>query len=532
MLSAVLSLMVLAALGWVLLQTQVDPMEPGPGTPRRVALPLAALLLALGVALVLATRRPAAYLQDRPQTRRRILLGALAVLLPCLVVLGASLRFTSAWDAGALESWAYEMATGTYIGDHGDDLLRYPNNHLLLAALTKWYQLCGLLGLQGLGAGAVLLNVLVLAATVVLAYRTACQLCGVRGGLVLLALLVPFVLTSPWIATAYSDTIGMVFPVLVLHLFLRLPTARSDRARAVLWFMIGAVALAGYQVKPTVVFALVAVVIASAIRVVRDHGGRARLRRGVSAGVGLLLGAVAASVAGAALVSSMDFAFTEEEKAVAFPATHWLMMGAQGTGSYSEEDVFLTESWPPDQRVANGIGEYVERVSAMGGVGYLQFLVDKATWVYGDGSFFAYQEAGHASHPIDWDTQDDLSGAVREWLGPHGAHYDVTKALWQGAWIAVLALVVLPAFWWGGGLFAPETMAMRLAVAALTVFLMFFEARSRYLYLYLPVYVLLATVTLLHLARAWESRGAERGAPHREAHVASRREDRPLQLVE
>ena len=350
------------------------------------------------------------------------------------------------------------------------------------------------------------INALVMCASIGVAYGVARRIASPAAAYVTLFLAGALLTLSPWIGVAYSDTLGMIFPITIAWLYVRLRAATARPVVAGLWFAIALVGSLGYQVKPTVVFAAGAAVAVSLVGLHWRQWSRSVLTWRAVVAVALAAGFVVGGAAGARVVAGVDLTPTAGAEQVALPATHFLMMGAQSEsfwGAYYGDDVTLTRSIPPgDERVMNGIRVYRDRVSDMGVVGYATFLHEKANWTYGDGSFFAFGEGGMRPTPIPWASTDSFSRSVQNWMGPRGAHFDILLAWWQVVWLAVLALVAVPAVWWRRELFTPPAAMLRLGLLMLLAFLLLFEARPRYLYLYLPYFFVLAGLTVVAIVGA------------------------------
>ena len=69
------------------------------------------------------------------------------------------------------------------------------------------------------------------------------------------------------------------------------------------------------------------------------------------------------------------------DSSVALPATHYLMMGAQGNGSYNLQDVLSDINDPDKANLPHkNITKYCQRVKKMGIIGYSKFLINKFYW--------------------------------------------------------------------------------------------------------------------------------------------------------
>ena len=68
-------------------------------------------------------------------------------------------------------------------------------------------------------------------------------------------------------------------------------------------------------------------------------------------------------------------------------------------------------------------------------------------------------------------------------------------SLWQGGWFVLLALAAVPLVLRTPRLMRPEVSAIRIALLGLLLFLMLSEGRARFLYLYMPYFILLASLS-------------------------------------
>ena len=100
---------------------------------------------------------------------------------------------------------------------------------------------------------------------------------------------------------------------------------------------------------------------------------------------------------------------------------------------------------------------------------------------------------------------DALSTFVRSLYHHRGSLNPLCHTLAQGLWLAVLALCAVAAF---ARRRRPEAQALTLAILGATAYLLLFEVWPRYLFVFAPLYVLLATMALDRplFARAGEKR--------------------------
>ena len=82
---------------------------------------------------------------------------------------------------------------------------------------------------------------------------------------------------------------------------------------------------------------------------------------------------------------------------------------------------------------------------------------------------------------------------VRSYMGPNGMYLAKFRAVQHGVWLALLVMIML------GSILAVRRQehgyfayVFGISLILITLFLMIFEARARYLFLYVPVFILLA----------------------------------------
>lgn len=176
------------------------------------------------------------------------------------------------------------------------------------------------------------------------------------------------------------------------------------------------------------------------------------------------------------------------------------MMGAQkreeqgglfSYGAWDSDDVSSTAALPTlKKRTVYTLGEYARRVKAFGPLGYLRFVYEKACWVYADGTFFYGGISGFrytGRPPIKTKISRVFQPVAYEDLPGYQKGYAYFA---QGFWLLTLALCVVSL--WGKESDARAFAVVRLALLGLTLSILLFEGRSRYLLMYLPLFTLMA----------------------------------------
>ncbi|MBF4994385.1 glycosyltransferase family 39 protein [Arthrobacter gandavensis] len=449
-----------------------------------------------------AAERAADYLSSRHLLRAALLALFFAGFFVLQVRIGFAVRVQPGWDAQAILDSAAGLATGSIANLEPGYFTSFSNNLTLTLGLTEYFRLALLLGTTDLLFAAVVLNCIVLTLGAVLTYIVARRVGGEAAALFTLLPSTVFVLLSPWIMVAYSDALGLIFPILLFYLYLVQAGAGRWWLKGGVQASLGIIAVIGYNIKPTIIIVLFAI---AAVALLGSAAKRRTRRELVSALAGTAV-VVASYTAGSyvlpALINSSDkVTFDVRENEQTFPAAHYLNMGAQAQngkfnplyGAWYGPDVGATASMPVEERTTRNLESYLARVDAMGASGYISFLSNKFTWFMGDGSFFVWGEGSAASHPFI--AEDATSQKMQSYYGYHGENYAWLIGLWQVAWFVVLGLLSLPLVSRRPGLFTRHATIMRVALLGLFVFLLLFEARSRYLYLYMPFFIVLASLS-------------------------------------
>jgi hypothetical protein len=507
------SFLFLALTLWLVANVLVRPIYgPAPYSPGTV-LVAAAILIALLPAVIALAEHLVGWFG-----RRKTWASRLAIVAVFAVILVAQLRFAFAvvrfpgWDAGQLVSNAIALADGDEtIG--ADYYTRYPFNIPLTLVLWKAIEFSRAMGISNDLLSPVLLNSVVLFLGLVFTYLIARKLLSPAIALISLIPSAVFIAFSAWINTAYSDTFSLVFTVVLVYLFLRLREQTTTGRRLLFWVLVGVTAGVGSVIKITVLIALIAIVfvVAATLRPRREPRTTT-----LTAVAGMALAALCVLGIGQAVT------FAESKSGVVpfdlytndrdYPLAHFLKMGSQGLGNWNLDDVRATDELPTKaERSQKALEVYVERVGALGPAGYAAFLTDKASWSIGDSTFYQSGEGESTDSPFT--ATDALSTEIQSFFDLNGSRHTALVSLWQALWTVILLLIVAPLFIRDRRLFSDAASVLRISVLGLLLYLMLFENRARYIYLYVPFFILLASLSLDALHRVIRERRKARAHP-------------------
>ncbi|MEG1446807.1 MAG: hypothetical protein RSC58_06025 [Ruthenibacterium sp.] len=166
------------------------------------------------------------------------------------------------------------------------------------------------------------------------------------------------------------------------------------------------------------------------------------------------------------------------DKNDAIPYTHWVMMGLSGVGGYNNDDYDLTlrgKTYAERQSITTQ--EIVSRVKALGVRGLAHHSANKLSYIYGDGLCYA---------PYKLDQSGLHDTILRQFFLAGFPYFGAVSHLATGLWLAVLCCGI-----WGAVSAARKSThsatVFYVALIGLTLFLLLWEARSRYLVNFLPI---------------------------------------------
>lgn len=451
----------------------------------------AILLLLLFCGMYLLSKRDIRCL--RPSGRlsseakfRLIVYGGVGLIFLIQLYFGAKLKI---YPANDLRHVAYTAAsfgrTGSfqtardYIATgHNYYMARYPNNFaimMILAVMYRiWFLIFGYIPLYL----PVAVNCIAVSASLLFTVLIAKEMWGRRKAvytLILLAIFAPYYVYVPFY---YTDTLSMPFGVIAIYLILR--ALKTDNSRKVKKYAMLAVAgmllFVGFKVKGSIGVILAAALIYALLRY--------KMKEFACIALALIMGFGSFFVMFRVGYNAVGLVSEEQADQYEYPYTHWVMMGLRGVGGYNGKDSMFTDSidGKAEKQEAN-IEVIKERLKAMLEQHKLtEHFVRKAIWTWIDGTYFI---PGHITHYV-------RRCFLHEIFLRDGKYYNWYYGYSNAYQLVLLFLMLMSLL---KGVIRPKiefTVLIKGAVFALFLFLLIWEARSRYLYNMTPLYILMA----------------------------------------
>ena len=297
------------------------------------------------------------------------------------------------------------------------------------------------------------------------------------------------ILFSPWIMIPYSDTFGMFFVMLGLW---GLVCVEQKYLR---WVVTAFATVIGYQIKPSCLFLLFAVYMVFGVRYFFSLRKRWKellflvLCTVVFRGIGLLMPLWVQHTYSFQLIPEMEIT-----------PIHYLMMGwnEETNGAFNGDDFWMSTHIPDlETREQTNKEEFVRRFEALREEKKLgEFLRAKALVNFNDGTFgwtkegeFFKVRIEHDNMLWDWFCSTYVPPGVWE---NDGKYYPLFRTVAQTFWLLMLTGMLFVGF--GRKKSRSQRACMMIVVCGLFAFVMLFEARARYIYLYSPLFLILSLV--------------------------------------
>lgn len=408
-----------------------------------------------------------------------LICGFFAALFALQLFVVKNIYFYGGWDFGTLLGNARAVALSGAEGIDGRYFGMYPNNLMPVYVLVNLFRL-GALITKG-NPYATVLTVTCLGVNLSVLFSVVCvfKLTKNRIAAVICALAGAFLIAlSPWIAVPYTDSLSAFFPAAAMLSFCFL---KDGRAKG---FLVTFLLMFGFFLKPTVLFVLLAFAAVSGARLFCRNGFRRVFTSLFPAALAVLL------------AFSLRWALIRENKTplvenIRMPFTHFLMMGLnhERNGIFSEDDALFSEAFPdPAARSAANLTVIKKRLTERGFSGLLLLFMKKTLCTYNDGTFAWGLEGHFYLDVLPAKTQTSLS--LRNIYYNSSPEHAAFATAQQAVWLFVLVCALRAAFPLKADY--PAARAAMLALLGVSLFFLLFECRARYLYLFSPLFLMLA----------------------------------------
>ncbi len=426
----------------------------------------------------------------RMKISENLIIGILSVLLLCFeIFVSLNALFRSGWDVGMLYDTAYYNVFDKFpiikFDCSKSYFETYPNNVFFLLYEMFFAVVVKLIGKgpKTLSFLLVMNNCFIFVLAGFMLYFCVRKVTQNRkislSAWIMYAILVG---TSSWFLVPYSDSLGLLFPIFILFVYMF-----YNKNIYLKTFLISFLAFLGYQIKPQILIVFIAIIIIKLLDIYKfDKKNVLKIFKQVFV-VFLTYLLISLPIG---YVKSNIMKLDENKK---IGLTHFLMMGmnTETNGVWSGEDVSFSSSFPTTSiRTQKNLEEFTKRVKKIGISGLALHLRNKILVNFNDGTFFFGEEGSFYvwSYPTNLKTSE----FVKTFVYSNGKYYIYLATIRQSLWLIILFLMLFSCLKSKD----KDVLVVQLSLIGLFLFEMLFEARSRYLFIYVPYFIILSNLGL------------------------------------
>lgn len=420
---------------------------------------------------------------------KNILIVISILLFVLQVIIAWNFYFKTDWDVSIVFDFANTLEKNDL---HQWYFSAYPNNLLLTYIFSIIIKFANFVGMDPyfgiIVIGSLLVNISgIITALVLNDYSKNKAL-----ALLSLCTFIPWVALSPWIVIPYSDIYGIIFPILILYLYIKVKQSNASNYFRI--FMIGFLSAVGYLIKASAIIVLIAIIITEIFELISNQP---RNKRAITNNIFLLICSVVLVFASFSILKT-SFGLNEERN---FGPTHYIMMGlnAERSGVFEEEDVLYSNSFQTKaERQRANVQVIKERLNNYGPLGFIKLLVNKALINFNDGSF-AWEVEGNFYKELLPDNNKIFAPIFMNYYSSY-EDYDntvfkqIVQSLWL--WVLIFSLGFIIPLQKNNLIYFSIDNVVYLSIIGFVLFVMIFEARARYLFVFAPIFIICAFIGL------------------------------------
>lgn len=448
----------------------------------------------------------------RPDKSENIfLLIASVVLLFVQVVVVWNAVFRTAWDPGAVWYGAHYVSLGDRAGIESMAYYFsvYPNNLILVFIYSVILKLNMLIG-SPISNGTMLLaffSCFLISVTGVLFFKTAKKVVGCKGAWIGYIFYFILVGLSGWILIPYSDSTGIIFPILMLYIYISMKETKNIKRKFLDMFFLVLFGNIGFKIKPMAAIVLIAIIAIEGLELIRKCLVKEKIDIKVNiayilCGVcGMLMAFVFVNTA----IKTMNFPVVTEN---ILGWQHHMMLGLNKdtNGGYSQEDFDYSTSFATsEEQHAAEYAKIKQRLEDFGVLGYMDHFVKKSARNYFDASF-GWGGLGDSFYTEIFPERDNkLCPIIRSLYYDNNDEnlYKYNLLARQTMWYIVICLMPFAA--WTRGKLDYKNKVLLLSVLGLMMYLQIFEAHARYVFTFVPLYIIVACLGMKNLVHKIEN---------------------------
>ena len=402
-----------------------------------------------------------------------------AYLLVCNPV--TDLQILNGFSADFAYNGNFDLIHSGYM-DHY--MVKYQNNFAILFILSFLYRMSYLLTGSISVYLPVIINTLAINLSVILTVFLSRKLLGDRKAFFVLFLCVIFAPFYTYTVYYYTDSLSIPLVVGSIYLFVYAVGCDKRWRKYIMTALCGGMIFLGFEIKGSIFIILVAILIYTVLKL--------SLKRAAVLALTFLFGFFVFAGIYTTAFNQSKIVTKEMSEKYQYPYTHWIMMGLNGYGQYKSEDSRYTHSFSNKElkKEAN-IEKIKHRLEKFGVNGTIKHLAKKSVWTWQDGTYYI-------SHHIEKPLHKNI---LHDFVLKNGPNHFIFYAYSCAFQLYLILMMIISSF---KAIRNPKPDFMtllRLIVFGAFLFFLIWETRSRYLYNFTPLFIILSVDGLSYICK-------------------------------
>lgn len=290
---------------------------------------------------------------------------------------------------------------------------------------------------------------------------------------------------SAWKMAPYTDTYGIAFPIMSIYFYINYRDTNSKWKKIVSLILSLFLGMIGGFIKPSLYIVIIAILIIELLAVIETFKDKIKWFLFMSALV--VFFSIGTEKYLEYIITNIGFEFNQELEQ---SWHHYFLMGLneKTTGGYNSEDVSLIGKYQDNKAERNKteLKLAYERIAERGFAGTIYFWLRKMVMTFNDGTFGWRTEVWVDSYYDDLASNNDWTGLLRSiyWEGPLvGAYNTICQFVW------IFVIVCIPGICFSKGNTVKKYNILTIVFLGIFMYQILFEARARYLFVFLPVLI-------------------------------------------
>lgn len=290
---------------------------------------------------------------------------------------------------------------------------------------------------------------------------------------------------SPWKMAPYTDTYGMIFPVMCVYFYVCYRSGEKTAGKCLALALSIASGMFGGFIKPSIYLVVIAVVAVESVHALAEGW-----KEWIFWGVGVLLVILLMFAQREYKNYIIDEIGLDFNKDIEADWQHYFMMGLneQNTGSYHSADTTVFGEFQfkssADRKKAC-IEKAIDRLRERGFWGTIWFWIRKMTMTFNDGSFGWECEVWIDDYYQDLSSDSAFTQLMRNVFWPNSRYTGRYNTFCQLVWI--FCMIGFPGICLCQREESDKYIIFPVAFLGIFLYQMLFEARARYLFPFLPL---------------------------------------------